>query len=205
MPASGRSPLARSASSTAISAHRRFTPSARPWRPRAAAMAGVDRMNGARRRLAHPLGADDHRDRQIRHDPAAHRQSGRRRHAVPAGAGAQGAGAQRPGRHPDRRARRVPVLRRCAHHAGDFRALGGRGPEARHNHVRPLHRADHDCDHRRPVPHPEPGHGGGRGLVRPAHPGLVRRHGDRRRNPSGGRPFRPRRAQSLARATLPCT
>ena len=158
MPASGRCSSAPSASSTAISARARSTPSARRWsRPRTDGILLPEEVIGTR--LADPLGADHDRHDQIRRDPAAHGQQGRGRHPLADGAGPEGARAARAS---------------CSCWAcwapslfyGDavitpaisvLSAVEGlKLVTPAFERIRP---ADHGGDHRRPVPRAEPRHG----------------------------------------------
>ena len=100
----------------------------------------------------------------------AHRQERRRRRAA---------------RHHQRRA----VLRRRGDHAGAVGAVRGRRPEDRDAGVRALRRAAHRRHPDRAVRRAVARHREGRGLLRPDHAGLVRRH---RASPASGtsRPIR---------------
>ena len=123
----------RSASSTAISAPARSTPSRKRCGPRSAgAPPTSDRGHG--RRLADPLVADPDRLDQVRGPDPARRQSRRGRHRGDAGA------ARRPSCQARLLAgvllvvgldRRGPPLRRRRDHAGDLGAQRRRGPEGR--------------------------------------------------------------------------
>ena len=134
-----------------------------------------ERRRGDRHRLAADLGDLRRRHRQIRLLRAAGRQSRRRRHA-----GADGAGAEsvRTAQHVHLRARhhrRGAVHRRRHDHAGDFGAVGGRGPETRHAAVRALRHRHHAGDPRVAVRGAAVRHGGRGAMVRPDHGGVVPR------------------------------
>ena len=101
---------------------------------------------------------------------------------------------------PDRRVRRVALLRRRGADARDLGALGGGGAGGGHLGVQALRRADRGGRAARAVRLPEPRHRDRRPAVRPGHAGLVPRH--RRRRPARHRaaPGDPRGAQPGPRA-----
>ena len=142
-------------------------------RPRAA-----DRARCARTGLADLLGADGDGVAQIYRLRPARRQRWRRRNP-----GAVVSGGVRPDRQrrqdpdsgPDRHHGSGAALWRRRHYAGDFRAFGNRGTEARHAGIRASRAAAHAGDPDRPVHDPASRDGEHRAGVRPGHDHLVRR------------------------------
>ena len=138
---------------------------------------------------------------QIRAGAAALRQQRRGRHAVAHRARHARA---RPAIVPAaaRHHRRGDVPRQLGHHAGHFGAVGGRGPGARDAGASALRPAAHHRHPDRPVRRAAPRHRAGRGLLRPGHAGLVRRHRHRRRDASARRSRGVCRDQSALRHQL---
>ena len=136
---------------------------------------------GDRHAVSHSLGAAARRHRQIRAVAAARRQQRRGRRA-----GADGAwpalAAKRHDHGGARHYRRGILLWRCAHHAGDFRALRRRGAQARDAHVRALRTAADGGDSGGAIRLPIARNRQGRRAVRPDHSPVVPRYrGGRRR------------------------
>ena len=113
---------------------------------------------------------------------AARGQQRRGRHALPDRAGDACARPAHATRLSARGRRRLHVPGQFGDHAGNFRPVGDRRPQARHPRLRPLRRAAH---HRRsawPVRGPEPGNSAGGEFLRTGHGDLV--HCDRGRRAS---------------------
>ena len=131
--------------------------------------------NGARRVVAHPVGADPRRHREICAHSAARRQQGRRRHIVPDGpcpAGSRlGPLAVRGSRA--RHDRRGSVLRRCSPYAGHLGAVGGRRPGGGSAAAEKLCGAAHGADPRSPVFRTVARHRPRRHVLRPGDDAVV--------------------------------
>ena len=155
-----------------------------------------------RRRIRDLLGPDDRRVGEVRVAGVARRQPGRRRHHGAARA-RNGIGARPPARAGgaarDRRLRRVAVLRRCRAHAGDFRAICGRGTRSGHGGLQAVRRTARHRHPHRALRDPALRYRHRRARVRPGVPAVVRRAGRDRHRAHRARARDPGRHRSRIR------